>query len=272
MLRSRRCSSGPGPGNLSPTGSRKLLQSVPATAEWVATFLFERKVSRAERAVAAAAPASRPAGAVSEDEYAVVEVFFGTDCDKTGEAEPHRYYGGQRGTLSFGAVNVSIPRDHRMGALESPALWRLEFHKDPARHVVVLRLDPLDRNAFVARVGAGVTASPNRDALMFVHGYNVTFEDAARRAAQITYDLGFSGIPLLYSWPSEGAVLRYAVDENNVRWTVPHFTEFLKLVLTEIGARVVHVIAHSMGNRCLTEALRTFNPAALGDGAAGWTR
>lgn len=75
--------------------------------------------------------------------------------------------------------------------------------------------------------------------------------------------------PLLYSWPSEGATLRYTVDENNVRWTLPHFTDFLTLALTGLHARVVHVIAHSMGNRCLTQMLRTFDAAALGAGAAG---
>ena len=29
------------------------------------------------------------------------------------------------------------------------------------------------------------------DVLVFVHGYNVGFEDAARRAAQLAYDLNF---------------------------------------------------------------------------------
>jgi esterase/lipase superfamily enzyme len=155
-----------------------------------------------------------------------------------------------------------------MGALESPALWRLEFRKDPKRHVVLLRVEPLVKDAFVARVGDAVEASPQHDALLFIHGYNVSFEDAARRTAQISYDLGFSGVPLLYSWPSEGTVLRYTVDENNVRWTLPHFTDFLTLTLTACRARVVHVIAHSMGNRCLTEMLRTFDAGALGPGAA----
>jgi esterase/lipase superfamily enzyme len=203
-----------------------------------------------------------------EPEYAVVKVFFGTDRNKTGDTRPSRYFGGKRGAFTYGVTEVSIPRDHRMGALEAPALWRLEFRQNPARHVVLLRVEPLDRDAFVARVRAGVEASPQRDALMFIHGYNVSFEDAARRTAQISYDLGFSGIPLLYSWPSEGATLRYTVDENNVRWTLPHFTDFLTLALTELSARVVHVIAHSMGNRCLTEMLRTFDATALGGGAA----
>ena len=245
-----------------------LLESTAATSEWVAGFFRDQeKQRRADRAISTRS-AARPAGAEPPDGYAVVKVFFGTDRNVTGKHEPAEYYGGGRGELSYGTADVSIPRDHRMGQLEAPSLWRLEFRPDPARHVVLLRLEPFAKDAFIDRLGATVATSPNRDALLFIHGYNVSFEDAARRTAQISYDLGFSGIPLLYSWPSEGALLRYSVDENNVRWTVSHFTEFLRLALTQIGARVVHVIAHSMGNRCLTEALRVFNPAALGPGAA----
>ena len=35
---------------------------------------------------------------------------------------------------------------------------------------------------------------------MFVHGFNVSFADAARRTAQIAYDLAFGG-PGALSWP-----------------------------------------------------------------------
>jgi esterase/lipase superfamily enzyme len=246
---------------------KALLQSEPATAEWAANFLAEtRQKRRAERAIDGQRLTSPPV--TTHNEYVVVQVFFGTDRDKTGNTNPAKYYGGKRGAFSYGIADVSIPRDHRMGSLESPALWRLQFQKDPAKHLVVLRLKNLERDAFLQSVRDGVAASPNCEALLFVHGYNVSFEDAARRTAQISYDLGFSGIPILYSWPSEAAKLRYIVDENNVRWTVPHFNAFLQLLLTRIGARIVHAIAHSMGNRCLTESLRTFDQASLGEGAA----
>ena len=38
-----------------------------------------------------------------------------------------------------------------------------------------------------------IDKSPWRKALIFFHGYNVAFEEAARRTAQIVYDLGFVG-------------------------------------------------------------------------------
>ena len=48
-----------------------------------------------------------------------------------------RMYGGDRGELELGTCEVSIPKDHQVGVLESPTVLRLEFREDPERHVVL---------------------------------------------------------------------------------------------------------------------------------------
>jgi esterase/lipase superfamily enzyme len=100
-----------------------------------------------------------------------------------------------------------------------------------------------------------------REALVFVHGYRVTFDAAIRRTGQIAHDLRFEGTPILYSWPSAGRLLRYAQDETSARWTEPHFIRFLQVLLNESAAEAVHVIAHSMGTRIVSECLRNLPPA-----------
>ena len=42
----------------------------------------------------------------------------------------------------------------------------------------------------------------NNQLLVFVHGYNVDFDNAVRRAGQLAYDLNFDGPTFLFSWPS----------------------------------------------------------------------
>ncbi|MFO7906356.1 MAG: alpha/beta hydrolase [Pirellulaceae bacterium] len=85
---------------------------------------------------------------------------------------------------------------------------------------------------------------------------NVTFEGAARRTAQIAHDVQFEGAPIFFSWPSQGGLLKYTVDANNVEWAVPHLRQFLVDVTRRSGATAVNLVAHSMGNRALTSALR----------------
>ena len=116
-----------------------------------------------------------------------------------------RYKGEVDQTLHYGTARVSIPRDHRMGELESPSFWRLEFRPNPDKHVMLLSVDPSTRDGFYAALSELQASEGNARKLVFVHGYNVSFDDAARRAAQISYDIGFTGQPMAFSWPSRAA-------------------------------------------------------------------
>lgn len=200
----------------------------------------------------------------------VVPVHFATDRAPTASPVDQVRYGGLRGdgSIAFGVAEVSIPPTHDPGAVEQPVWWRLEFSEDSGRHVVILNAHGLDRRAFIADLDAALGHASERTALVFIHGYNVAFEDAVRRTAQLSYDLGFPGASILYSWPSEGSAVRYTVDEANVAWTADHLRRFLQTVLTEIGAEEVHVVAHSMGNRALVAALRELDWESLPDGSA----
>ena len=72
----------------------------------------------------------------------------------------------------------------------------------------------------------------------------------------MAYDLKYEGTPMFWSWPSEGKTLSYTVDEDNVRWTESHLADFLREISENSGATSIDLVAHSMGNRCLTMALR----------------
>lgn len=200
--------------------------------------------------------APRPVHALPPDaDYAVVKTFFATDRRLTGQSTPDKMFDGARGVLRYGSCEVSIPRDHRMGELEAPSIWRLEFRQDPAKHVVLLSTAVQAKDAYFADLAARVRSAPDRSAFVFVHGYNVSFADAARRTAQMTYDLGFEGAPVFYSWPSQGATPAYTVDEANVEWAQANLRSFLEDFFDRSEAQHVYLIAHSMGNRALTRAL-----------------
>ena len=84
----------------------------------------------------------------------------------------------------------------------------------------------------------------------------MTFADAARRTAQMAYDLGFDGAPVFYSWPSQGSFASYPVDETNADWTQVDLKNFIREFAEQSGAENIFLIAHSMGARALTGALK----------------
>jgi esterase/lipase superfamily enzyme len=144
-----------------------------------------------------------------------------------------------------------------MGELESPSLLRLEFRTDPEKHIVLLGVSPQTRDEFYREISDRASRSRRKEILVFVHGYDNTFEDAARRTAQLAYDLGFDGAPILYSWPSAGNPLSYPADETSVEWSTPHLKAFLEDLAARSGATTIHLVAHSMGNRAVAGALNT---------------
>ncbi|HYD52831.1 MAG TPA: alpha/beta hydrolase [Gemmatimonadaceae bacterium] len=206
-----------------------------------------KHADRAARAVRAA-----PAGRL--ERFMIVPVYYGTDRERD-DTEGRAGYSGRRGSaLRLGCAQVAIPDDHRMGTIERPRWWRLEFREDPERHVTITAVEELDRARFLASARSDASAGAP-EALVFVHGYNVSFDDAVRRAAQVSYDLQFEGLAMLFSWPSAGTLQGYLADEASVRWAQQDFHEFLRLCLSELGLATVHVVAHSMGNRVLAEVL-----------------
>lgn len=167
-----------------------------------------------------------------------------------------RGYGSERGAVKYGYCDISLPPQHEFGEIERPSVFRLELREREDRHVVIKRIEEQTSKLFFAALKERVQESSQRDMFVFVHGYNVTFDNAARRTAQMAHDLGFEGAPVFFSWPSQGEFSDYTVDENTVAWTVPHLKEFLLEVVRQSDASRIHLIAHSMGNRAMTAAIR----------------
>jgi esterase/lipase superfamily enzyme len=188
-----------------------------------------------------------------------IRVFYATDRMQLRTWNGNlRYVKGRSllGNLHYGECEISVPKTHKLGKLETPSILKLEFSPDPAKHIVLQKIQSLEEGVFLERVAASVAASAAKEAFVFIHGYKVSFDDAARRTAQIGFDLHFVGAPIFYSWPSNGRFAAYIKDETNIAWSTPHFQRFLSLVSQHSGAKRIHIIAHSMGNRAVCEALK----------------
>ena len=179
--------------------------------------------------------------------------------------------------LSFGACTVSIPRDHRMGALESPSIFRLQFRNDPQKHIILQEILPLGREEFFRQVRVRAQKSERKELLVFIHGFNVSFEDAVRRTAQLAYDLGLDGVPIAFTWPSHHLsgpadllfsslpeslpllepIMRtdYMAAEEDADRAAFALKELLNQLLLRSGATTINLISHGLGGRVLSRAL-----------------
>ena len=223
----------------------------------------------------APAPASPPpagAAATVDQTFDVVPVFFGTD--RTVEPDPKRLkYGSDRGhKLQLGRAMVTVPTAHKVPNIERPWVVEIPYFKvkiyeeaeDTAKHFTLQELSALTKEQMLALVKERLakSASFKDHALVFVHGFNTSFDDALYRTAQISYDLKFDGAPFVYSWPSGGKVASYTYDRGSAEQSEPHLAEFLDLVVKESGAKSISLIAHSMGNELLLRVLERMRPVA----------
>jgi esterase/lipase superfamily enzyme len=220
------------------------------------TFKIDSTAPASDLTFTLALPA-RPKERGASTGFTLVRVLYATDRKSQTVQNSVQYLGARadNGALSYGSCQVSIPESHVLAEVERPDIWKLEFHPDPEKHIVLQKVDSEAKAQFLKDVAGMVSASPGKEAFVFVHGYNVSFEDAAIRTAQLAYDFGFKGAPIFYSWPSRGSLFGYLDDETSVQQTAGNLKQFLEDVTASSGATVVHLIAHSMGNRALLQVL-----------------
>jgi len=191
----------------------------------------------------------------------LVRVFYGTDRAPTGIDQPNDYFGSEPAEqLALGVCEVSIPPVHVQGSGELERPWPL-MPEDPDRHVMLLDVKELQQEIFVKQLQAAMlraaeeTPAGQRPAFVFIHGYNNSFADAARRTAQMAFDLKLDIVPIMYSWPSQGKWWEYARDRRQFNASVPYLSEFLQLVRDECRVDKLHIICHSMGSDLFQQTL-----------------
>lgn len=194
---------------------------------------------------------------LKNEAFAIVDVFYGTNRKPSGKGGLDNFYGNDTAPLSLGIVKVSVPtQNRRFGELKSPSLLRFEFRPDPAKHVMLWDITPLDASPFYAKLSQTIASSKRKEAMVFIHGFKNSFDNAARRAALLAYDLDVDGAPIVYSWPSGNTLLSYVADAKavNDRTNLAEFERFLEDILARSGAEKIQVIAHSMGNQFFSNA------------------
>ncbi len=162
-------------------------------------------------------------------------------------------FSGERGSgLSLKNVVVSIPPDgvRKPGAVIYPE----SRPGDPAREFVALEVAAMDGRGAAAWYDR--VAGPKKRVLIFVHGFNSTFEEAVFRFAQISHDTGVDAAPILFTWPSRGSIFDYVYDRESADFSRDSLEKILTQAAAQPEVEEITLMAHSMGSWLAMEAVR----------------
>jgi esterase/lipase superfamily enzyme len=151
------------------------------------------------------------------------------------------WYGPDRApAMTVARAQLSPPDDGRF-SLASVGLadWRLD-KIEPAAQIGDL-IDP---------------SAGGHDVLIYVHGYNTTFEAAALDAARLSDGIKFVGETMVFSWPSRASLLDYGYDRESAMWSRDALQQVLDGLIASPVIGHIHIVAHSIGTMLTMEALR----------------
>jgi esterase/lipase superfamily enzyme len=156
--------------------------------------------------------------------------------------------------VHYALATLTIPPGHRAGSIEKP-MWGAANARD---HIVVAGERELDPDEFRAELASHISGriGVNRDVLVYVHGFNVGFDEALDRAAQIVADSRFGGVAVMFTWPTKREVFGYVSDKDSAMASRDALQTLLQDISATPGVGKVHVLAHSMGGWLAMEALR----------------
>ncbi|MDQ3058318.1 MAG: alpha/beta fold hydrolase [Pseudomonadota bacterium] len=181
-----------------------------------------------------------------------VKLWYGTSRKETQPFVRFAPYTAERNQkLNYGTCEVLVPKSHQKGSIGGTYYERLQGIDAP---LVFTHATRLAQDKFWNDLTLNLKAINTRDkvVLVFIHGFNNSFEDAAIRTAQLWVDLGLNGIPAFFSWPSRNKVMAYTADEATIDYSEKFLEQFLLDLRSQVGpAQPIHLIAHSMGNRAL---------------------
>jgi len=190
------------------------------------------------------------------DDTRAVDVVYVTNRAKgaeTGGCDNSTYSVDLSSQVSYGVCRLNVPKKHNVGGFESAPNPRA----DPHRYFRVLAHTQLTQETLLRQLSQG-----RQDILVFVHGFNVKFEDAVLRSAQIAYDLKFQGQVVLFSWPAGAAPgmfgntfinRTYELNKANAARSVGPAGDLFKL-LAGLD-KTSYVMVHSMGHQVAVPAL-----------------
>ncbi len=172
---------------------------------------------------------------------------FLTLRNKTGRENAPEYFGGERSSLKAGYCEHSRRQIDTLKSIAEKAPFHIPDE--------IVKLDAISELS-VEQLWQRIDSRSNGlSPVLYMHGFYIGFERGCRRALILKESLGLEGRFVLFSWPSDGAILNYTQDEADLYWSVYPLRGVLDEMISRFGAGSTNIVAHSLGTRGVMLAL-----------------
>jgi esterase/lipase superfamily enzyme len=168
--------------------------------------------------------------------------------------DPDGRFGGARQLApSYLQYDISTPPDRPRGNIA----WAEKTIDPNTQFLVTDQVQYPSAEAFQTEMRSALRQIPasEREALIYIHGFNNTFDEGLLRIAQLSNDFGIRGLALHYSWPSAGSPYGYEYDKDSISYARDGLEDLINRAHAA-GARRIILVAHSMGAQLAVETLR----------------
>lgn len=113
-----------------------------------------------------------------------------------------------------------------------------------------------------AEVARRLALSPRKEVVLYVHGVDNTFEDAALTMGELCHFLGREFVCGIFTWPAAGGrgiLGAYEFDYESSVFATEHLRKAIRAISTTPGLERIHLLAHSRGTDVLVSALSDLN-------------
>jgi esterase/lipase superfamily enzyme len=167
-------------------------------------------------------------------------------------------------------LDLSLGEVTRIGSFpREPYPIRVAPNGDRYREDAVLAEHNAARRALQAEVQARLAQSPRKEIVLYVHGFNETFETAAFTAAELCHFLGREPVCAFFTWPASSSgnfLISYTSTTESADYAVSHLKKSIRTLATTPGVERVQLLAHSRGTALMLDAVGNLFREAIAAG------
>jgi len=231
----------------------------------------------------------------ADDQKPPLDLLYITDRAPSTGTDPEEPYTSERArSIAFGSTTVefgaAVPWDvlvkesttMRRGGLELTLGPTRELGRFPpipyeiavvpggiARKQSIIDAHEQAKRTLQSEIERRLVDARRKEVVLFIHGYNNTFEDAAVTMGELCHYMGRDFVCGIFTWPAggrRGILFGYNVDRESGEYAVEDLRKTIRIVAQTPGVEKIHFIAHSRGNDVLATALAELAVEAYGLG------